>query len=495
MDPVIIRQSLVRLGFSMNAAHSIATDQGLNSLGKIGLLTDGEVVNLCKALRKPGGMVANPEALLPNQPAQVPNQGFMVSMRAENNLKLACYYLRHRQRMSRTTVAAQITLENVRALHDLKLQQDNHKDPSETPTINPKDWAKTMEDLREYLCGHLGITKVPLSYVVRENEAVVDEADDPSTNYSTVYEEMVARAPIRNAQGGYVESYRTDRERFWQLIAGVTRDNACWTYAKPAQHTRDGRLAFLSLYGHYLGVNNVDNMAAAAERQLQSASYTGGEGRRWTFEKFVRLQVEQHHILENLVQFGYAGIDSRSKVRHLLDGIKTTKFDAVKMQIMASLDLMKDFDRCVNLYKDFIAQSKSNGRESQIAAVITPDPSKDSPPEKKKKETGSEKEADMTVQDRYYNKAEYSKLTPQQKLGLKLKREKRQGSDGNNPRQSKKVRLHKASIKAIISAIKADSGAKEDAESESESESENEEAQSGRNSNRTNKALQKKKRK
>jgi hypothetical protein len=125
-------------------------------LEEIGLLTDGEVVNLCKALRKPGGMVANPDALFPNQPAQVPNQGFMVSMRAENTLKLACYYLHHRQRISRTTLAAQITLDNVRALHDLKLQQDDHKDPSETHSINPKYWAKTMEDLREYLHGHLG---------------------------------------------------------------------------------------------------------------------------------------------------------------------------------------------------------------------------------------------------------------------------------------------------------------------------------------------------
>jgi hypothetical protein len=136
-------------------------------------------------------------------------------------------------------------------------------------------------------------------------------------------------------------------------------------------------------------------MAAAAERQLQSASYTG-EGRCWTFEKYVCLQVEQHHILENLVQFGYAGIDNHSKVHHLLDGIKTTKFDAVKMQIMAS-DLMKDFDWCVNLYKDFITQSKSHGRESQIAAVITPDPSQEGSLDKNKKgnpkdTTGSEKE-------------------------------------------------------------------------------------------------------
>jgi hypothetical protein len=67
---VIICHSLVvRLGFSRNAADSIASDQGLlNSVEQIGLLTDCEAVNLCKqeALRKPGEMVVtNPDAPLP----------------------------------------------------------------------------------------------------------------------------------------------------------------------------------------------------------------------------------------------------------------------------------------------------------------------------------------------------------------------------------------------------------------------------------------------
>jgi hypothetical protein len=77
-----------------------------------------------------------------------------------------------------------------------------------------------------------------------------------------------------------------------------------------------------------------------------------------------------------------------------------------------------------------------------------------------------------------------------------LKLEKRQGSDGKKSNQSKKICLHHASIKAMISAIKADAETKDLAgELESESESENEEAKGDRNSNCTNKALQKKKKK
>ncbi len=39
-----------------------------------------------------------------------------------------------------------------------------------------------------------------------------------------------------------------------------------------------------------------------------------------------------------------------------MDGIATNELDYVKMQIMATLALTVDFDACVILYKDFIAQ-------------------------------------------------------------------------------------------------------------------------------------------
>ena len=61
--------------------------------------------------------------------------------------------------------------------------------------------------------------------------------------------------------------------------------------------------------------------------------------------------------MEGLVEHGYTGIDPRSKVRYLLDGIKTDKFDSVKTRIMSDATLRNDFDACVTLYQDFIKQT------------------------------------------------------------------------------------------------------------------------------------------
>jgi hypothetical protein len=49
-----------------------------------------------------------------------------------------------------------------------------------------------MESLHEYLRSYLGDRRIPLAYVVRNDEAV--PADDPAGQYATVQDAMIARA-------------------------------------------------------------------------------------------------------------------------------------------------------------------------------------------------------------------------------------------------------------------------------------------------------------
>ncbi len=139
-----------------------------------------------------------------------------------------------------------------------------------------------------------------------------------------------------------------------------------------------------------------------------------GETRRWNFEHYVKLQVDQHHILDGLKEHGYSGIDTQSKVQYLLDGIKTNAFEAVKAQILSNPALWSDFDACVNLYKDFIKQkdasSNVSNRKSTVAAFKTNQDSR-----------SDDGNADMTVDDHYYTNKEYATLFAAKKAGLQLK--------------------------------------------------------------------------
>ena len=259
----------------------------------------------------------------------VQNPGVPVNQRAEGHLKLLSFYLRHRARVSRMVAPADVTLEAIRSVRDLREFESTYKAPTEAPTINAKDWPKTMESIEEYLRSYLGERKIPLAYIIRKDEML--PVDDGTVSYPTIQDEMIARAPHFTLSPTNVRipdpTYLINREKVWDIIAKITREHSCWTYVKPAQRTRDGRMAFLNLQQHFLGPNNVDNMATLAEDKLKSTVYNG-EQRRWDFERYVNVHKQQHSIMEGLVEHGYTGIDPQSKVRFLLDGIKSDKFDA-----------------------------------------------------------------------------------------------------------------------------------------------------------------------
>ena len=220
-----------------------------------------------------------------------------------------------------------------------------------------------------------------------------------------------------------------DNVTIWEKISTLTHSHECWTYVWPAQRTRNGCIAYRALKNHYLGPNNTNHQANEAETKLKDSTYHG-EKRHWNFERYVRMHQDQHTILQSLIQHGYAGIDERSKVRHLLDGIKTNELDTVKGQIWASPTLQNSFDDCVTLFQDFINNKRiATTRTSTIASIGT---------KRKLDDTNmDDTEPDMSVDDRYYTSQEYAKLSKAKKLGLKLKCQKHGHKPGNKGNRSR----------------------------------------------------------
>ena len=107
------------------------------------------------------------------------------------------------------------------------------------------------------------------------------------------------------------------------------------------------------------------------------------------------------------MEYDYTGIDPRSKVRFLLDGIKTDKFDAVKMRIMSDERLCSDIDLCVKLYQDYIRQTSKHKANAMVNISDL--------------ETVSKRMMDF-VEDPCYTKDENNSLTPDQKRDFASKR-------------------------------------------------------------------------
>ena len=126
----------------------------------------------------------------------------------------------------------------------------------------------------------------------------------------------------------------------------------------------------------------------------------------------MKIQREQQQTLEGFKKNGHVGIDNRSQVRHLIEGIKITQFDAVKAQIMATASLRNDYDGCVYLYKTFIDQRKKvSPPELNISGVES---SNHKGVGQKKRKGGS----GGAVEYVYYSKEEYKALHYDHRVSL-----------------------------------------------------------------------------
>ena len=81
-------------------------------------------------------------------------------------------------------VSTDITLDRVRLLREIKESKKEHTVIFVSPAIDANNWPKTIEILKEYLRGHIGVKGVPLYYVVRSEEAVAPSSYELATSFA-----------------------------------------------------------------------------------------------------------------------------------------------------------------------------------------------------------------------------------------------------------------------------------------------------------------------
>ena len=128
-------------------------------------------------------------------------------------------------------------------------------------------------------------------------------ADDPifgaaDSEYLSINEEIIARHRIvdrsvaaagmtaedHEKAGPFAGTFRTDNTRVYDLLVGIFAETDSHVVLKPFKKQRNGRGAWRALFQHYLGPNNVDHLAAAAEKELDSHRYNG-ESRNYLLEQ------------------------------------------------------------------------------------------------------------------------------------------------------------------------------------------------------------------
>jgi hypothetical protein len=420
------------LGIGDQAARDAINAQGLDTFEDFLLLEEKDIEDVCSNVRKPGGVIPNPNYdpanVVAGVPATIPNPGIQLGHIYEKRLKLLRYYLHHLERIQQTMNPATANVGRLTSCYRLKDTEDNAEDlelPSKLSRIEKV--RDVLEDMDNYLVRKLGSSGLPLAYVVREEVAVPIGALDPGYGLPTISEEMIARGPHSGTH------FQKDNNEVWQMICHVTHGGPGWSWVQAHQRACDGRQAYLAIKMHYVGESYSARIRAHADNVIES-SYYDGKSRSFTFERYCEVLKSAFTDIETTGE----EISETRKVRKLLQGITDGRLASAKSQVLATPALKATFESALNFIAQFLdekrsfdgsakanqrnlsAFNRSNTKGQNVKAKQPVAKANMSNPKYKNKNFG--------VTDRYYKYKEWINLTADQQAKvreLKANREKR----------------------------------------------------------------------
>ena len=151
--------------------------EGLDDLADLYELSEDDgIKTLCANVRKPSGTIPDPNWEEPDPNPRnatapmIARIGNSIPAICEQRLTLAAYGAKLYHTVGRQVTSATLSRSRLRELKNHKTMVDNHNEPESLPEIS-KSYTimKFLDQFPTYLREMLGVSKVALSYVVRDD--------------------------------------------------------------------------------------------------------------------------------------------------------------------------------------------------------------------------------------------------------------------------------------------------------------------------------------
>ena len=380
-------------------------DEGIASMEDLAEFDKDDIVTLCTSVRKPGGLITDPNNIL----RQITNPGTSIPSICESRLILAAYGARMYTMIGRAVTSDSLSRARLREFKLYRDMVDNHTSPDSLPEVNKSfGIMKFLDQFPAYLRECKGVSGVPLSYIIREHSvppmAIGNlEPDRPwSVGYSNLSDEMIDRAEHEGP------AFQDDNANVYRLLQEALKATSHYSSISRHQRRRNGRQAFLDLQLHNMGNSKWDKVVEAAEGMVSNKVWNG-RNIRYPLRFHVVKHREAHNDFQRASQhIPYVPPDEATRVRRLLNSIQCNDPAVVsaKTTILADAAKRNDFE----LASDFLllaapTQKASGGQGQRVAAV--------------KRGSGKYDVGATGVENRYYKRHEYVKLKDDQKKELK----------------------------------------------------------------------------
>ena len=350
-------QNILLIG-ELNVRNAL-NNQGLISLHTLHTYTDEDIKQICKNCKAPGGLLADGN----------PNRGVALDHTTAKSLRMMRFHFYHKHRIRRAVAAADHVSNNLDSVTRTwalfeQVERANEEDIDEpSPIRRIEDIRECLENLDDYLARKHGASGIPLCYVTREHveqpERMEPAQADPGFGLPSVREELIRRARHDLAV------YQEDSQTIWVVIRTMCHGGPAWPWVQDHARTLNGRDAYFSLKGHYLGPSFQSRIKARADQILETVFYDG-KARNFSFEKFGERLKGAFTDLETNDE----GITEARKIRVFLRGIRDPSLAEAKATILATQNLRTNFERAFNYVAEFV-DSKDSMQSSlrQISAM------------------------------------------------------------------------------------------------------------------------------
>ena len=308
-----------------------------------------------------------------------------------------------------------------------------------------RKWPEWEPAFVNYTSTILGVTGVPLSYVLREN----DQPDFNGT-FESFNERAIACSPLSGP------SFQADSRKVHQLLKSFLQTETAEQWIKPIAKKQSGRMDMKALRDHYSGEGNTSRRIAVAERIRDTLHYKNE--RAMQFSAFLDKLQKMFNIFEEENE----EISEQAKVRMLLKKVEHPQLqNAVNaLRVRASMD-STTFTECANHLSAQVSELPDYQASRKVAASNT----KTTPLKRIRGGGGAQNSSsrkrnginmpDGSIWTGYYSDWESMDKDDKQKVMDARKKNKTKGGKKNRQVSDVSVTPDKASLKDIKAQVAA----------------------------------------
>ncbi|KAI2500072.1 hypothetical protein MHU86_14399 [Fragilaria crotonensis] len=329
---------------------------------------------------------------------------------------------------------------------DIDLVDTNTKAANPGKFKDERKWPEWEKSFINYLSVIPGVSGIPLSYIVRDEEFPAE-----GLIYANFNDRMINRAPLT---GQY---YIADARRVHNLLVGFLQGENTENWIRNIARYQDGRRDMIALRRHYAGEGNSTRRIADAKRLQASLHYK--TERALPFNKFLDSLQKMFTIFEDENE----PLTERAKVDELLSKVQATTLGAAVAQLRYQLNTVGvTFTVAANHLNAEISQTSDYQLARKISAVGTGDGRGNSTGGRGRGGRGgrtggrgrggrSGRGNNSKASTGYYSAAEWEKLSYEERDKIRKERDKK-GEQGGSKRNISELTTKQLTT-ALISSL------------------------------------------